>query len=536
MHDHASVPGSSRHRRSSRRTAAFTALLCLPAFHADAQIVLAGFTFDANAGPDRVVPLPGSQPEFDGQATGCVVSPVMPGKTLDESIRAVMLSQTLDNWVRGRAVMRLDFENNAIVNLPGPDVMVFELGQIENFDLSVLNEETCAWSPAISYSQSATGFAVPCAAPNDINARAIDLDDFGLPVGAIVRSLLLDNRGSPGSSTGADIMQVMAMNSTAPITATPCLLSFQQGVSGLSPVPYAGVEDTNLQSSAPTTDSSLAPIGWIDSSPYGTVLLRFNDLVGPAAWQIPPGATIRSAKLHVATGGGAANSGGNHPVHRLLQTWNPSTATFASSFGGNGIANDGIEAAVLADGVVGPMSTNAQQAVDVTSAVQAWVLGTTNHGICIRPASSDALGMHMSEATIDTLRPALSVVIETLAWVDLGGAKTGTNGTPHFEGFGVLAGGESIQLTLSNGVPSGSAIFVVGTGVLNAPFMGGIFVPTPDVVFAGLPLDATGGVAVPGVWPNGVPAGIDIVVQFWIPDAGLPLGFAASNARKSVTH
>lgn len=536
MHDHVPAPVSSRSSRSARRTTALTALLCLPAFHADAQIVLAGFTFDANAGPDRVVPIPGSQPEFDGQATGCIVSPTMPGKSLDESLQAVMLSKTLDNWVRGDAVMRLDFEDNAIVNLPGPDLMVFELGLVESFDLSVLDEETCAWSTALTYSQTATGFIVPCASPNDINARAIDLDDFGLPAGAIVRSLLLDNHGSAGSTTGADLMQVMAMNSTAPIAATPCLLSFQQGISGLAAAPYSNVADSAILTQLPTADSSLAPLAWVDSSPYGTVLVRFDALVGPAAWQIPPGATIRSAKLHVATDGGAANSGGNHPVHRLLQTWEPATVNYASSFGGNGIANDGIEAVIVADGVVGPMADNAEQAVDVTSAVQAWALGAPNYGLFIRPGNSDGLGLHMSEATVATLRPALSVVIETLEWVDLGGAKTGTNGTPHFEGFGVLAGGESIQLTLSNGVPSGSAIFVLGTGVLNAPFMGGTFVPTPDVVVAGLPLDGAGSLAIPGVWPIGVPAGIDIVIQFWIPDAGLPLGFAASNARKAVTH
>lgn len=509
-------------------------LVGLGAPHAAAQIVLAGFTFDDNAGPDRVVPLPGSQPEFDGTATGCVFGPTLPGLSLDESLQAVMLSDSVSNWVRGRAVFRLDFEDNAIVNDPGPDLVVFELGQAENFELRVLDHATCAWSDVQSYSPQSTPFAVPCAPPNTINARAIDLDDFGLPPGALVRSVLLDNGGGVGSTTGADLMQVMAQNSTAPVTAAPCLLGFQQGISGLGSSAYSGSVDTALASAAPTTNFSAAPLEFVDASPYRSVLVRFGDLVGSAAWQIPPGSDIRSATLHLATGGGDSSSSSTHAVHGLLQAWNAETITYASGFGGNGVQVDGLEAAATAAGSIPPMSNNDREEVDVTSTVQAWVQGALNEGLLLHPLGGDGLGLHLSEAAVATLRPALSIVLETLSWVDLGGSLAGTNGPPHFAATGELAAGQPFQLTVSNGVPSGSATLVLGTSVLNAPVKGGIMVPSPLVLVPGLALDPAGTLALPAVWP-GAPAGLDIVIQFWIADAGGPKGFAATNARKAVT-
>lgn len=523
-------------RFALRCPAALCALvLGVTASSASAQIVLAGFSFDANAGPERVVPMPGSRPDFDGQLTGCGFAPTFPGLSLDESMKAVMLSDTVLNWVRGQAVFRLDFEDNAIVNLPGADVMVFELGIAEDFDLRVWFEDTSTWSDPLNYVGTPTGFASACPSPNAIHARAIDLSEFGVLPGAKVRSLLLDNKGSSGSTTGADLMQVMAIHSSSPILQPPRHLSFQQGISGSADAAYAGAADTGLQSGAPTLNLSAEPLNWVDSSPYNNVLIRFDSIVGNAVGQIPPGATIRSASLYLTAGGGSSSSGHTHPVHRLLQPFDVGTITYASGFGGNGIAADGVECSISQDGAVAPTNVNVTQAVNVTALVQDWVDGVANHGVVILPAGSDALGLQMSEATIATLRPALFVVLEHHPWTDLGASLAGTNGAPHFAAYGRLAGGEPILLGVGNGVPSGKTIFVLGTGVLNAPFMGGLFVPTPQIVVPDLPLDATGALAVPGIWPNGVPAGIDIVIQFWIPDVGGPLGFAATNARKAVT-
>jgi hypothetical protein len=521
---------------SPRCPAALGALLLLvTSSTASAQIVLAGFSFDTNAGPDRVVPMPGSQPEFDGQLTGCAFASTIPGLSLDESMKAVMLSNTVLNCVRGKAVFRLDFEDNSIINLPGPDVMVFELGDAETFELRVWFADTAAWSNPLNFVGTSTGFAVACPSPNTIHARAIDLSDFGVLPDAKVHRLLFDNKGNAGSATGADLMQVMAIHSSSPVLQSTRLSSFQYGVAGSANAAYAGTADTYLYNGAPGLNFSTEESTWVDSSPYGTTLIRFDSIVGTAVGQIPPGATILSASLHLATGGGDSDSNNTHSVHRLLQPFDVGTITYANGFGGNGIAADGVESSILPDGSIGPMGDNATQAVNVTALVQDWVNGVTNHGVALRPGGSNGLGLHTSEATIATLRPALSVVFEHHPWTNLGGSLAGTNGAPQLAASGRLADGKPILLAVSNGVPSGTAIFVLGTSVLNAPFMGGLFVPTPQVVVPGLPLDGAGALVVPGTWPSGVPTGIDIVIQFWIPDAGGPLGFAATNACKAVT-
>jgi hypothetical protein len=37
-------------------------------------------------------------------------------------------------------------------------------------------------------------------------------------------------------------------------------------------------------------------------------------------------------------------------------------------------------------------------------------------------------------------------------------------------------------------------------------------------------------------WPVFVPADLAVYFQFWVPDAGGPKGFAASNALKGITN
>ena len=54
-------------------------------------------------------------------------------------------------------------------------------------------------------------------------------------------------------------------------------------------------------------------------------------------------------------------------------------------------------------------------------------------------------------------------------------------------------------------------------------------VPNPDLVFMFV-TDFIGSLQLNAVWPPGVPPGLAIYFQFWVPDVGGPVGFAASNA------
>jgi hypothetical protein len=62
------------------------------------------------------------------------------------------------------------------------------------------------------------------------------------------------------------------------------------------------------------------------------------------------------------------------------------------------------------------------------------------------------------------------------------------------------------------------------------PLEGGVLVPALDLINAGPPLDADGGLVLTGPWPSGVPTGLEV----WFADTGGPFGWAAFNAIKGT--
>lgn len=118
------------------------------------------------------------------------------------------------------------------------------------------------------------------------------------------------------------------------------------------------------------------------------------------------------------------------------------------------------------------------------------------------------------------------------AWTSLGSALAGAGGAPSLDGSGEPSAGNAIVVTIDGLPPATTTTLVVGFDLLGAPFRGGTLVPSPDLLI-GLPTGA-GSVALPAVWPAGVPAGFEIWFQAWTPDASAPKGLSASNALRVV--
>jgi hypothetical protein len=136
-----------------------------------------------------------------------------------------------------------------------------------------------------------------------------------------------------------------------------------------------------------------------------------------------------------------------------------------------------------------------------------------------------ALGAE-GEVEVHSSRPA--------PWAPLGQAKAGSHGTPNLWAEGELLGGDPLDVHLTGTLPSTIATLVLGLTPLELPFKGGVLVPMPDILLA-FPTDADGAVHVPTVWPLGLPAGAQLWVQGWIPDAGVPKNIAATNAIVATT-
>ena len=120
-------------------------------------------------------------------------------------------------------------------------------------------------------------------------------------------------------------------------------------------------------------------------------------------------------------------------------------------------------------------------------------------------------------------------------WTNLAQGLAGTAGSvPTLGGDGTLEGGTPLTLTIDHAHSPSLAYLFVGLSAITAPFKGGVLVPAPDVLVAGLPVSG-GGLALGTTWPTGLPTGVRFWFQAWIGDPGAPKGFSATNALRAET-
>jgi len=112
----------------------------------------------------------------------------------------------------------------------------------------------------------------------------------------------------------------------------------------------------------------------------------------------------------------------------------------------------------------------------------------------------------------------------------LPGGFGGPAGAPSLTGTGTLTGGRALEFGVTRGPATGVAAFVLGAAALQQPFLGGIFVPRPDVVLpSAFALDGLGKGTVGFTWPVGTPLGTTLWYQAWMLDARSPFGISATN-------
>ena len=116
----------------------------------------------------------------------------------------------------------------------------------------------------------------------------------------------------------------------------------------------------------------------------------------------------------------------------------------------------------------------------------------------------------------------------------LGGAVVGGAGSPVLTGEGTLLPDSDVRLVLSDGAPGVPVTLVVGLSPVLTPFHGGLLVPSPDVLLAGLMTDAAGGLQVSSRWPASLGPGFSLWFQMWLADASATSGLAASNGLKAT--
>ena len=179
-------------------------------------------------------------------------------------------------------------------------------------------------------------------------------------------------------------------------------ISFQQGADG-----YSGTVDTEIWALAVNTILESNPNASSDADNDGgesQVLLRFDEIIGSGAGQIPARATVHSAKLIVS----AFDEGNTVNLHRMLvpfgraATWNSLVS---------GVSADGLEASRHKDSFTfGKIAANSSAIIfEVTDTVQAWVSGEANHGWVFLNTGGNGWDFYTSEFENVAQRPKLVV-------------------------------------------------------------------------------------------------------------------------------
>jgi hypothetical protein len=110
-------------------------------------------------------------------------------------------------------------------------------------------------------------------------------------------------------------------------------------------------------------------------------LVRFDDIFGRGASQIPPGANISQATLRLCIGS-LKDAPTFHRIflNRMLVPWDRDAAWKYKAWGDDGIQADGREAAADPDTHFVPNLNDTAYEIDVTESLRAWARGEPNHG------------------------------------------------------------------------------------------------------------------------------------------------------------
>jgi hypothetical protein len=222
-------------------------------------------------------------------------------------------------------------------------------------------------------------------------------------------------------------------------------IAFQQGVSG-----YSGAVDTMISASNPVANYSTAESLNVDDSPHAQGLLRFDNIVGDGAGQIPLGSTILSATLELQV----SNNGNPLALHPMLQSWS-GTETWNSLV--DGVQADDVEASVGADVTTGSVSRGLFQ-IDVIDRLQSWSDNPAgNMGWVLLPTGSNNVDFDSAEGAIPP-RLVVSYGTEPLPLIRI--AATDNSGSelgPNNGVFTVLRSGDATGDLIVNYTVSGTA-------------------------------------------------------------------------------
>ncbi len=189
----------------------------------------------------------------------------------------------------------------------------------------------------------------------------------------------------------------------ASAAASPVTVTFRAGDS------YGSVvSDGGVNGAAPNTSYGTAGYISVNVTSGGHALLRFENLFGNGAHQIPRGSTITSAKVSLYLSGVATSGSDIAQMHRMLVPWQE-TATYNSmTTSGPGIQHDNVECRASAD-ASSNVSIGSTKTFAVTATVQDWANGAPVYGWALWRNSPTNMNVTLSNNSVAPRRPLLTV-------------------------------------------------------------------------------------------------------------------------------
>jgi hypothetical protein len=362
----------------------------------------------------------------------------------------------------------------------------------------------------------------------------------------------------PGSSPGPNRALDPASNFTLPLDLvglrddldSSFVVRLREGQPNAAG-PYSSTRDTYLGSGAAGSTlpgqsqanaTSLVADGDGDQE---VMLLAFDNLIGTASGQVPPGASIARAVLTLTTEGTGAESAHGGRLHRMLVGWGEASTWDSLGAG----VQLGLECDASIDASsTGQVGTKGTRSFDVTGSVQAWSNGAVNHGWAVFGVGSDEWRVRSSEWATLAERPQLTVVVLDPCPAPrsrcVSNGNSFTPGGARIDAVGSTSLAAASLSLVASGIPPGkSGIFLVGASAAQTAFGDGYLCIASPIARISPPLssDSSGQLTLAldpqsgplGAGPLALSPGVTRHFQLWFRDPQGP-GGTGSNTTDSV--
>ncbi|HUS72819.1 MAG TPA: DNRLRE domain-containing protein, partial [Sedimentisphaerales bacterium] len=170
---------------------------------------------------------------------------------------------------------------------------------------------------------------------------------------------------------------------------------------------YATDDTSTPEVEGPDTNAGTAAIINVDgANPHAHAVIKFLNVFGDGAGQVPLDSTIVSATLGV----NCTNSGNMIELYRLIENWAEGEVTWNNSSDGTLWPNGGADGTVSNAGFAldGDCTTTGWRTMDITQFVQEWSDGANNFGIVLTDSgATDGIDFDTSESANP---PVLTVI------------------------------------------------------------------------------------------------------------------------------